>query len=135
MAKKKPVKKKVPVKKTDVKAVKLVCKNCGEEEIRVLYCNACDGEMDIVEIVEMDKDDANGSSGVVHDKKEPSSLEASTSQGMENVSASDLLEEEENVMEKGLSDIFPGGDDVNHNADSEIGDMSMDDVIGILDQE
>jgi hypothetical protein len=38
-------------------------------------------------------------------------------------------------MKDGLSDIFPGGDDMDQPTDDELNDMSMDDVVDILDEE
>lgn len=128
MAKKKA---KIPVKEQKIKAVKLVCPNCGEEEVRIIYCNACDSEMDIIEIVEMCKDEANGNAGVVHDKPEVEDIDDAE----EDVTESDLIAEEEDVMEIGLGDIFPGSDDATQTTDDDMEDMSMDDVLGILDEE
>jgi predicted RNA-binding Zn-ribbon protein involved in translation (DUF1610 family) len=130
-SRKKSNRKKVPVKNHKMKAVKLVCPNCGEEEVRILYCNGCDSDMDILEIVEMDKDEANGNAGVVHDKEEKDDIEDSE----DDVTESDILGNEDDPMKDGLSDIFPGGDDMDQPTDDELNDMSMDDVVDILDEE
>ena len=88
---------KVPVENNKVKAIKFVCPNCGLEEMRVIYCNDCDSPLDVVGVTAMDEEEAKGNAGVVHDNGEDS----------EEVTESDVIPQEEDVMEEGLSDIFP----------------------------
>lgn len=130
MAKAKRARKlKVPVKGEELKAVHLVCPNCGEEETRIIYCEACDAPLEVMDVVSMEEEEVKGNAGVKHDNGADKEDEHEDS-----VTSGDLLEEEEDVMENGLGDIFPGEDSLDNVSETE-GFENIEDVVSALDEE
>ncbi len=123
-------KKEISVKDKKIKAVKLVCPNCGEEETRVIYCDKCDTPLEVVEVMDMDKNEAKGNAGVVHDNNKDK-------QEDEQVTESDLVGPDEgNVMSDGIGEIFPGDKSVDSIADDEVeGFENFEDVVNALGEE
>lgn len=130
--KKSAKKTKVPVKDDELKAVHLVCPNCGAEETRVIYCDECDTPMEVVDVLSMEEDEAKGNAGVKHD------INGHEDEEEEVVSSSDIVEDEEDVMENGLGEIFPGEEvDGVHGLDEDDmkGFENIEDVVSALDEE
>lgn len=113
VAKKEIVKKKsrkIPVA-TKIKVIKLKCPNCGEEDERVLYCDQCESPMDIVDVIERNENEVNNDIAVSKD------ISGSDKRigGDGKVTSGEVIPTEasvgmEQIMEKGLGNIFPGDD-------------------------
>jgi len=122
---KKSKKVKVPVKNDELKAIKLVCPNCGVEETRIIHCESCDTPLEVVDVVSMEEDEVKGNAGIKHDngdKKEE-----------ESVSSSDLLADESDPMTDGIADIFPSDDSVENATEGMEGFGNIEDVVKALD--
>lgn len=132
---------------TKVKVVKLKCPNCGEEEERVLYCGQCESPMDIVEVLERDENEVNNDIAVSRDI--PGSDKrvggGGSSGGEGKATAEDVIPSEasagmEEIMEKGLGDIFPGtGNDNNDSLHDDgaggVDGMDLNAALDALDNE
>jgi hypothetical protein len=123
--KKKP---KVPVKNDELKAVKLVCPNCGEEETRVIYCESCDTPLEVMDVVSMGKKEAKNNAGVKHDNGNDKDKE-------ESISSSDLLPKDDDPMTEGIAEIFPGDTSVDSISEDTKGFGNIEDMVKALDDD
>jgi len=118
---------KVPVKDDELKAVRLICPNCGEEETRIIYCESCDTPLEVMAVVSMEEDEVKGNAGVKHDNGDE--------EEEEDVSSSDLLGEETDPMSGGIGEIFPSDDSLDTISDETEGFENIEDVVSALDEE
>ncbi|MBN1617765.1 hypothetical protein JW887_00275 [Candidatus Dojkabacteria bacterium] len=133
--------------KQKVRVLHIKCTNCGEEDVKAIYCDHCESPYLDIEIVEKNLDDVENDDSIVktscsHDIK--ATEKAATEPDAEADTESDIVgsPDENDVWESGLGEIFPGseygddedgthGDDHSEGAD----DLDLNDMVDILDNE
>lgn len=125
---------KVPKAENSVKVVVLECKNCGEREEKVHYCESCDSPMDVVDVHMRGETDVIADSTVSKengdDKPEDEVTEAELGLGEED-------DVDSIIKNGGLGNIFSEGDGAGDVGSSDETDteMTYDDMISTLDEE
>jgi hypothetical protein len=119
--------------------VKLRCPNCGEEEERVMYCDQCDEPMDIVEIVDKDEDDVQ--TGVATNSvKVQNSNDSDEDKNKDEDLVGEDPEVEKMIKDGTLGNIFEtgeagGAEEERMGENPASPDMSMDEIVDLLDKE